>query len=521
MYIQEKSQFQTECLKIFSNKARGLVPCVVMIVCFLCGCDKTNDNEDLIVSDGFRLHSSLQSNMVLQRDSDFILWGTANKGVEVKVNVSWTDEQYEGIADSEGIWEVIVPVPSVIEGNPEQTICVSCGAEEVTLKNLLIGDVWILGGQSNMMMSLSKTEKHDVETAKADYPLMRYFRINQLGSNKPLFDWYSFTQGHKWEVVSPSNADDVSAVGYYFAKEIIQQTGIPVGLINTSVGGMPIRSFIPKEVFEADQVLEANYSDLETGRFYNTMVYPIHRISCKGFLWYQGEADWAKWMYYERSQLTLMKTWRERFNCRDDAPFYYVQLAPYGNGQKWNYPNVFYQSGKLESYALMREVQAGIRERDPNTGMAVTMDVGDLDDIHPRRKAQVGERLARLALNKDYGMSDLKYLGPAFAGMSLEGGVLKLRFDNAEGLRTNDDKAPVHFYVSGGDAVYSAADAQIKGEEVWLCSDLISAAESVTDLTVRYAFLYAAQTNLENSAGLPAEPFRTDDWETVRYDTKK
>lgn len=496
---------------------KKLTFCISVFIFILCGCDKEEDENAQAVIDGFKIHSCLQSNMVLQRESDLILWGTASEGAEVTATPSWIDEEYHGNAGQDGVWEVIVPVPPAIDGNPPQTMEICCGAEKVILRNLLIGDVWILGGQSNMNISLSRSERADAEIANANHPLMRYFHIHQPGINKPMFDWYSVTKGHKWEVVSPSNAKDVSAVGYYFAKEIIEKTGVPVGLVNTSVGGMPIRSFIPKDVFESDEVLGANYDELDTGRYYNSMVYPVQRIACKGFLWYQGEADWAKWMYYERAQLMLMENWRDGFNCSKDAPFYYVQLAPYGVEQHLGYPNVFYQTGKLEGYALMREAQAGIRMKDANTGMAVTMDVGDLDDIHPKKKAQVGERLARLALNNDYGMKDIECLGPAYHSMTLDGEVLKLKFDNAEGLRTSDGKSPLHFYVSNGDAVYSAAEAEINGEEVWLRSEIISNAESVEILTVRYAFLYAAETNLENGSGLPAEPFRTDSWDSVKY----
>lgn len=492
----------------------------ILALSFLnCSCNKAPEKENLgeTVVEGFKMHSCLQSNMVLQRESDFLLWGTATEGVKVFARPSWTDERYEGQAGADGVWEVKVPVPSAMEGNPAQTIKVYNGTDEVLLENLLIGDVWILGGQSNMGISLSGSENPSAEIASANHPLMRYFLVHQPGTNQPVFEWTNFNQGHKWEVISPSNADWIGAIGYYFAKEIIAKTGIPVGLINNSMGGASIKSYLAKDVFEADPDLVANFTSLEPGRLYNSMVYPVQRFACKGFLWYQGEADWTKWNYYAKAQLALMNHWRTEFNCDNDAPFYYVQLAPYGHGMGWDLPNVFYNADGMEKYPLMREVQGDIRNMTENTGMAVTMDVGDIDDIHPKKKAQVGERLARLALNKDYGQTDAEYMGPVYKSMTLESGVLKLKFDYADGLRTNDGKAPVHFYVCAGDKNYSAATAEIKGEEVWLTSDLISAAESVDNLSVRYAFLYAAETNLENGSGLPAEPFRTDDWETVKY----
>ena len=494
-----------------------------MLTFLSCGCNKTPEQEVLneTVIEGFKMHSLLQSNMVLQRESDFILWGTATEGVKVFARPSWTDDRYEGQAGADGVWEVKVPVPSAIEGNPAQTIKVYNGTDEILLENLLIGDVWILGGQSNMGISLNDSENPAAEIAKADHPMMRYFLVHQAGSNNPVFEWSSTQNGHKWWVVSPGNAANVGAVGYYFAKKVIAETGVPVGMINTCMGGASIKSYIPKEIFDADAELVENFKDLEPGRLHNSMVNPVMRFSCRGFLWYQGEADWVQWNHYAHAQLVLMDHWRESFNCPDDAPFYYVQLAPYGHSKGWDYPNVFYESSYIQNYALMREAQGSIRDLTVNSGMAVIMDVGDLDDIHPKKKAEVGERLARIALNRDYGMSDVEYMGPVYKSKVLDGGVLKLKFDNAAGLKTKDGQAPVHFYVSTAAASeFSAATAEIHGEEVWLTSELISAAESADALHVRYAFLYAAETNLENGAGLPAEPFRTDEWnnnESVKY----
>ena len=492
------------------------------------GCDKNPskdgaDNEKLneTVLAEFSMHSCLQNNMVLQREADFVLWGKAQEGVKVFVRPSWTDERYEGQAAADGIWEVKVPVPAAIEGNPAQTLKVYNSKSEYLLENLLIGDVWILGGQSNMGITLSGSENPAAEIASADQPLMRYYLVHQSGVNNPLFDWTSVTQGHSWVAVNKTNADWIGAIGYYFAKKIIAETGVPVGMINTCMGGASIKSYIPADVFDADQELVENFKNLTPGRLYNSMVYPVERFSCKGFLWYQGEADWMQWNHYAHAQLVLMDHWRENFNCPDDAPFYYVQLAPYGHSKGWDYPNVFYESSYIQNYALMREAQGSIRDLTVNTGMAVIMDVGDLEDIHPKKKAEVGDRLARIALNKDYGKTDVEYMGPVYKSKTLEGGVLKLKFDNAAGLKTKDGKAPVHFYVStAAESVFSAAVAQINGEEIWLTSELISAAESADALHVRYAFLYAAETNLENGAGLPAEPFRTDRWdnnESVKY----
>jgi len=493
-------------------------------VAICCGCAKdpgenpSKEKLDETVIEGFKMHTCLQDNMVLQRNRDFTFWGTATKGVKVFARPSWTDERYEGTAGADGIWKVSVPVPDAIKDNPAQSVKVYNGTDEYTLNNLLIGDVWILGGQSNMGISLSMSENGAAEIAAANQPLMRYYLCHQSGKNEPLFDWDSFpTGGHQWVAVSPSNADWIGAIGYYFAKYIIEKTGVPVGLLNTSMGGASILSYIPKTLWDSDKEISDHFNDIAAGRLHNSMVNPVMPYSCKGFLWYQGEADWTKFTYYPHAQVALMDYWRKNFNCPDKAPFYYAQLAPYAHSQDYETPSEFYKSGMYEGYPMMWEAQGSIRNLTTNTGMAVLMDVGDPTNIHPEKKQPVGERFARLALHNDYGMSDVECMGPVFKSKKLEDGVLKLSFDHADGLKTNDGKAPVHFYVAGNNPVYMAASAEIHGNEVWLTNDLIATAPSADLISVRYAFLYAAETNLENGSGLPAEPFRTDSWSTVTY----
>ena len=199
-------------------------------------------------------------------------------------------------------------------------------------------------------------------------------------------------------------------------------------------------------------------------------------------------------------------------------PFYYVQIAPWGFDQNTASKDWFYTQGPHVGWAYMREAQALTREQVSNSGMAVTMDVGDPDDIHPTNKRPVGERLARLALNQTYGRSDVACLGPRYNSLKVENGVVKLLFDNAEGLKTNDGQAPKHFYVAaaaGRSHRFYPAAAEIHGSEVWLtCPDVVTASTTAADVAVRYAFLLYPMTNLENGAGLPAEPFRTDPWST-------
>lgn len=487
-----------------------------------CACAKEpSGNQEILDEDvigEFTMHSCLQNNMVLQRNRDFTFWGTAAEGVKVFVRPQWSDERYEGTTGKDGVWTVSIPVPEAIEGNPAQSVRVYNSSSDYRLENLLIGDVWILGGQSNMGISLSMAENGTEEIARADQPMMRYYLCHQSGKNEPVFDWEEFrTGGHKWEVVSHSNADWMSAIGYWFAKYIIEKTGVPVGLVNTSMGGASILSYIPKRLYETDSEISSHFNGVEPGRLYNSMVHPMEPFSCKGFLWYQGEADWNNWAYYAHAQVSLMEDWRKNFNCPDDAPFYYVQLAPYADSQDYTEPAVFYRSGQYEGLPLMREAQGSIRSLTTNCGMAVTMDVGNPNNIHPEKKQPVGERLARLALHYDYGMESETCFGPVYKSKALENGILKLSFDNSEGLKTSDGGAPVHFYIAGEDGIFEKATAEIHDGQVWLTNGLTGSASSADALDVRYAFLFAAETNLCNGDGLPAEPFRTDGRESVSY----
>ena len=248
---------------------------------------------------------------------------------------------------------------------------------------------------------------------------------------------------------------------------------------------------------------------------YNSMVHPLLPLSARGVVWYQGEGNWGDYPIYPLLMKTLINGWRRNF-AHSEMPFYYVQIASWGFGQDTSSKEWFYTQGEAIGYAYMREAQALTREQVSHSGMAVTMDVGDPDDIHPTNKRPVGERLARLALNGTYGRSEVACLGPRYNSLKVENGVVKLLFDNAEGLKTNDGQAPKHFYVAstaGSEHKFWPASAEIHGSEVWLtCPDVVTTSTAASGVAVRYTFLLYPMTNLENGAGLPAEPFRTDSW---------
>lgn len=499
---------------------------VVLTIILLNSCGikapETPENAD------FKPHSYVQSNMVVQRNQILTLWGKAAPGTKVFGKASWSARTFGAEAAADSIFEVKIPVRNCIKGHPAQTIKLFNETGTYTYDNILIGDVWVLGGQSNMGITLSQCETA-ADSASANNPMIRYYHIPLHEVEAPVYEWADNTPS--WRELTPDVAPWMSAIGFYFAKNVQEKTGIPIGVINTCMGGTTIQSMMDPEVVFADERLAEvfgrpfeSYSIFyRTGGMFNSFVYPVYRASVKGFVWYQGEANWVQYKDYPYCQQVLMNEWRKNYTTAPDAPFYYFQLAPYGDDQTADQiylPENFYSENYRQMFALMKEAQGSFRDLDPNTGMVCLMDIGDPLDIHPRFKKQAGERAAFLALNRTYGFKDIVCEGPRFKDFKVEDGYIKVSFDNAEGLRTNDGEAPKFFLVSSSKEPLFRIDvnAEIVGEEVWLSAPgLIAEGSTAEDFAVRYAFLPYPITNLENGAGLPAEPFRTDSWDSVHY----
>lgn len=475
----------------------------------------------------FTLHSFLQDGMVIQQNQPFRLWGRATAaGVKITAKASWDQAQYTCKASADGLWELAIPVPAAPSDNAPQSISVSTSLLKRSLRDLLIGEVWLLGGQSNMAFAMNQVLDAPTEIAAANYPNIRFFTVQPSNAANPIFDWRDKTDPYgQWYSTSPATAGAQSAVGYYFGLMLHKELGVPIGLVNTSYGGATAQAYTPLEALTANRSLKENFVDPYTAdpnmnvlvrpaELYNSMVYPLLPLSIRGVAWYQGEGNWGNHAIYPLLMKTLIAEWRRNFNL-GPIPFYYVQIAPWGFDQNTSSQDWFYTQGVHIGYAFLREAQALTREQVSGTGMAVTMDVGNPDDIHPTNKRPVGERLARLALNQTYGRSDVRCLGPRYNSLKVENGIVKVLLDHAEGLKTNDGQAPKYFYVAsaaGAHRFYPAA-AEIHGTEVWLtCPEVVNASTTAADVVVRYAFLLYPTTNLENGAGLPAEPFRTDDW---------
>lgn len=436
--------------------------------------------------------------MVLQQQTDAGIWGKANPGKTVKVVTSWDNKSYSTKAGKDGAWKVKVQTP--VAGGP-YSIDISDG-DQLTLKDVLIGEVWICSGQSNMQMPMTGYTNEPIYEANEAIATsannsIRLFSVDRVKSLDRKADFPG-----KWLSCSPENVAEFSAAGYFFAEMIQRALDVPVGVINSSWGGTRIEPWISEAgiknfdwVSIPDKNQEGDLSPQTPTVLFNAMIAPMVGYAFRGGLWYQGESNKNEPAQYEKLMSGLIENWRSEWGI-GDFPFYYVQIAPFDYG-----------SSGLNS-AYLREAQLKASDATPNTGMASTMDVGEKNSIHPANKKVVGERLAYLALAKAYGQNGIEYSGPVLKEMKVEGQVVKLSFDHADKGLTTYGKKLVNFTIAGENKRFVPAEAYIKGKEIVLFSPWVD-----KPVAVRYAFDDFVIGELFNTQGLPASSFRTDDWE--------
>ncbi len=453
-----------------------------------------------------RLPKILGSHMVLQRESDVTVWGWAEPGEQVTVTCDWLDTVTSVKANEDGQW--LVALRTGKAGGPH-SITVSAD-NRITLDDILFGEVWIGSGQSNMEMPLVKVsgaytgiKDAEQEVAAANHPEIRLFQAGNFSSKESLEDvesgitMYGIPQAKcEWSACTPKTVPTFASTAYFFARELHQQLKVPIGIIDSSWGGTPAEAWTPtagleKLGYQAELDQAANLPQKPDQkvptRLYNGMIHPLRKFHIRGVVWYQGEGNSRRADKYCELFSTMITEWRSAFGY--DFPFYYVQISPF------NYRGL--------NSAFLREAQFDTLSVK-KTGMAVTMDIGNLTDIHPKNKQEVGRRLALWALAKDYGR-DVDYSGPLYKSSVIQDGTVRLIFTHAAGLKTSDGKAPTHFEVAGGDDVFHPASAKIDGNEVVVSSEKVPEPKSV-----RFAFSNDAMPNVTNAAGLPASSFRTD-----------
>lgn len=458
------------------------------------------------------LPAIVSSDMVLQRNTTVVIWGWADSKEKISLEASWLQDPLKIKADNEGNWKVEVETTGSKE---PQEIKISGEDSEITLENILFGEVWICSGQSNMQQSLNgytgqPTFRALPTIARAENPNLRLFSVHRVGAKTPEKDLIEYTG---WQAASPENVRDFSAVAYFFGKQLQEILDVPVGMIHTSWGGSRVEAWISKEVMNNFQ--EVNLDDVDITRrtnqiptvLYNSMIHPLIPYTIKGALWYQGESNRLEPDKYKELLPAMVKDWRTRWEI-GDFPFYYVQIAPYlyGNNEAFD---------SVDNSAFIREAQLQCVDLMPNSGIAITMDIGEKYCIHPAKKKEVADRLLYNALNQTYGFSALDYASPVYESLETRNDSIILSFKNAEnGLYTYEGLE--EFEIAGEDKVFYPAEAKIfRGRFV-----LVKSEQVPEPVAVRYAWRNWVMGTLYDTNLLPASSFRTDEWDDATRSEK-
>lgn len=449
-----------------------------------------------------RLPAILGNHMVLQQQCEIKFWGWCDAGEKITVKAGWDTTAYKITGGSDAKWMLKLKTPAA--GGP-YTITIK-GYNTIQLEDVMIGEVWICSGQSNMEMNYNwglKQYTNDVNNATNKS--IRFFHIPRLTGVFPQEDTKA-----KWVVCNSEDVKRFSLVGYFFGESLQENLNVPVGLINASWGGTPAETWTPKEMIDADPVLKNAATLLKPApgwpvtpaATYNAMIYPITNFTIAGAIWYQGEANTGTAKTYNRLLSTMIGSWRNVW--QKDFPFYYVQIAPFTYGDNIN-------------GALLREAQTKTLSY-PKTGMIVITDlVPDVKDIHPPLKKEVGERLADYVLADNYGKRNRPFKSPMFKSMKIEKDKIRIFFDNADkGFIVKDRGAPSEFYIAGEDKKFLPAEAKIEKNTVMVWNKLIK-----NPVAVRFGFINTAIPNLFSKEGLPVNLFRTDDWDVNTQQAKK
>ncbi len=353
----------------------------------------------------------------------------------------------------------------------------------------MVGEVWVCSGQSNMEMGVGGCNRGREEIAAANYPDLRLFKVAQAKASQPAADLHG-----AWAPCGPDNVGGFSAVAYFFGRRLHQELDVPVGLIDTSWGGTPAEFWTSRKTLSETPGL-GPLAQGESSCLYNGMIAPLVPYAIRGAIWYQGESNVDRAYQYRTLLPAMIANWRADWG-QGSFPFGIVQLAPFRYGGQ-----------NPANCAELWEAQLMTAQSVPDTGLAVTTDIGDPKNIHPKNKQEVGRRLALWALAKVYGRS-LAYSGPIYQSMAVEGDKIRLRFDHAGGgLAAADGKPLTDFAIAGADQKFVPATAAIDGQTI-----VVRAGEVAHPVAVRYAWRDDAAPNLANKAGLPASPFRTDQW---------
>lgn len=443
-----------------------------------------------------RLPAFFSDNMVLQRDSEVTVWGWDEPGQRVSVLAGW-GKRARGDADADGRWRVTLPTPGA--GGPF-SLAVK-GSSKVEIVNVMLGEVWFASGQSNMDMRMRGNTNQPIigsneAILQSSNDRIRLYTVARQWGDSPLDD----VEG-AWAVAGPESVEAFSAVAYFFAQKLEALLDVPVGIILSAWGGSNVESWIDAETLQGYGHLSFREATRDEpprrtpSALFNGMLHPLLGYGIRGVIWYQGESNRTRPTEYEVLFPAMIETWRKKWDI-GEFPFYYVQIAP--------------KEQERGNSAFIREAQLHSMDALPNMGMAVTMDIGECNQIHPAEKRSVADRLAYWALARDYGFDAIGYSGPVFREMQAgEDGKVRLLFDHAPHGLTTYGAELASFELAGADRVFHPAQAVIESAEV----AITAWSEAVPEpQAVRYAFEDCPPAPLYNTQGLPASSFRSDDW---------
>jgi len=516
-----------------------------LLVLFLSiGCSQTSKSADATPVE-IKLPSLFADHMVLQRGIAVPVWGTAGPGQKVTVEVA--GKKATARADESGAF--VAKLPKLKASDTPVTMTVTCGDAKTVVNDVLIGDVWLGSGQSNMEWTFK------LLAGGGDKDGSKLKELTKVGENLPNVRLYTFPKTTlaeptknvrgEWKVCSPEALAGFSAVAFFFGREIHEKEKVPVGIVTNAWGGKPIESFMSAEAIKSNpdfqplldrkakaaeefpklkeeypkKLAEWEEKNKQTpgkagakpsepkgaedsslaSNIFNGMVNPVIPLAIKGVIWYQGESNAGRAEQYRALFPAMIKDWRKQWG-QGDFPFIWVQLANFKDRQP--------QPGDSD-WAELREAQS-MTLKVPNTAEAVIIDIGEAKDIHPKNKLDVGRRLALAAQRIAYGRKDVVHSGPVFESMKIDGGAARLKFRYADGMTAQGGGALKGFAVAGEDKKFVWADAKIEGDTV-----IVSAPGVAKPVAVRYAWADNPECNLYNAAGLPATPFRTDDFPMI------
>ncbi len=484
-------------------------------------------------------HPLFTDHMVLQQGKKIPVWGWADDGEKVAVTINGKTAHTTA---KDGCW--MVRLGKLKVGGPYEMKIL--GRNTITIKNVMVGEVWVCSGQSNMQFGLGGSNNAEQEIKDADYPNIRLFSVPLKAARLP-----QKNVDGKWSVCTPETIPGFSAVAYFFGRDLHKSLNVPIGIIHTSWGGSAAEAWTSRETLESDPALkvmldrsdknakeadqkwadyaktfndwreknneleaagerliggppalprwgDARNSNHRSTALYNAMIAPLVPYAIQGAIWYQGESNAGRAYQYRKLFPAMIQDWREKWG-QGDFTFLFVQLANFGSS-----------TGAGHTWPELREAQ-NMALSLPNTGMAVTIDIGNPKDIHPRNKQDVGYRLALAARKVTYGEKKLVYSGPMYKSMKAKNGKITLSFDCIGGGLMSKDNEPLKgFEIAAEDQKFVAAEASIEGGKIVVWNNDIS-----EPVAVRYGWYDSPVCNLFNKEGLPASPFRTDDWPCV------